>query len=299
MKVHTLKPSESFALGDFYKAQKYKVPGSGHFDKSKCFVLHDNASASAASGAHVGKMATLITMSNRGDSGGRGANGLQLSVPPNGEDGGDGGGSEVSGGETAGVEAQPPPLQSQWLAGVRMVRAPRKFKATPGSDGVVWILRELCVALHSRRRGLGTLLASDAALLSLGPTYCYCIRNYAPVYTSAGFDMLQSTDTVKIEGCSAYQPSSTGKRKNKPELVLMTRGFVVMERTLNDATTTTSGSSPDTSAGRQHGWGQPARGGTEHVQHSGLTVFGVRTKSTAKEIDEQTNLLYGLQVYPQ
>lgn len=155
MKVHTLKPSESFTLGDFYKAQKYKVPGSGHFDKSKCFVLHDNASASAASEAHVGKMATLSTMSNRGDSGGRGANDLQLSVPPNGIVGGDGVDSEVSGGETAGVEAQPPPLQSQWLAGVRMVRAPRKFKATPGSDGVVWILRELCVALHSRRRGLG------------------------------------------------------------------------------------------------------------------------------------------------
>ena len=89
------------------------------------------------------------------------------------------------------------------------------------------------------------------------------------------------------------------KRKNKPELVLMTRGFVVMERTLNDATPTTLGSSPNTTAGRQHGWGQPACGGTEHVQHSGLTVFGVRTKSTAKEIDEQTNLLYGLQVYPQ
>lgn len=65
------------------------------------------------------------------------------------------------------------------------------------------------------------------------------------------------------------------KKKQKPELVLMTRGFRVDARGAGTAATATSKTAGCTAA------------------VAGMTVFGCRTEETAHEIALQVGMLYG------
>lgn len=171
--VHQLPPAKSFALGDFYKAQQYHLLGVAQFERSICFVLRDTAISPA-------------TQSSANTSAGSTHGPSQCSVS----------GCTINAYRSGrcGKHSEAVPAPPGWVGGVRLVKAPRQIAAAAGSKRLVWILRELCISVQHRRRGLGALLASDPAVIALGPTYCYCVRAFAPVYEKAGFDKLEIGD---------------------------------------------------------------------------------------------------------
>ena len=127
--VQRLLPAESHSVHAFYRAQNYKVSNTHkNHERSTCFALCDT-DAAAAVDVKISTATARTTMATAGA-----------------ED------VSTAAAATVGNDWIAPHFPPEWAGCVRVVKSPRQGKR--GSP-VIHIVRELCVALHARRRGLG------------------------------------------------------------------------------------------------------------------------------------------------
>ena len=281
--VHGLLPTESQALGQFYRAQAYDVchkrtdyEGSAVFVVCAAHAPHQpNDERGCMLEAWVGSTCTTPNCAARcqpkatdpvhaaeapapaddpcmcpprptsvvhhGHAPGGAAATMNTNALP--DTGGTGTNTDDTRHSAPNPTQTPSPPPSKWLGCVRLVKIPQQLKGVNGQRArPVWILRELCVALQARRLGLGTLLVCDQAIASLGPTYCFCVVSLVPLYEAAGFDKHQTAEMPPLPSAGEKRaPTCAGvpgwlvekfvslsakqAKKQKPELVMMTRGF--------------------------------------------------------------------------